>query len=201
MTILLGVYYVVQGLKGMFIVPSMSRLLEHVRMGTLDFVLVKPVNSQFMVSLRHMKAVQLAQAMTGVVVIGLRIHQRGASLGILDALAFSVALACGLVLVYALLLSLCTLSFWLVRVDNLLTLFWAFLDAGRFPVDIYPGWLRLTMSTIVPIGIAVTIPAEALAGRLQPLPLAAIVLAALFAATFSSWFWQRGLRASTGASA
>ena len=63
---------------------------------------------------------------------------------------FAVALFCGLVLVYVLLLSLSTLAFWFVRVENLLAVYEAFLDAGRFPVDIYPGWLRLTMSTVIP---------------------------------------------------
>jgi ABC-2 type transport system permease protein len=108
---------------------------------------------------------------------------------------------CGLLLVYSLLLVLSTLSFWFVRVENLLAVFWSFLDAGRFPVDIYPGWLRITLSTVVPIGIAITIPAEAVSGRLEWFGFAAMLVGTVVVSWFAGWFWRRGLRSYTGASA
>ena len=73
--------------------------------------------------------------------------------------------------------------------------------AGRFPVDIYPGWLRLTLSSVVPIGIAVTLPAQAIAGRLDGLGLALMLVATVAAWSFAAWFWRRGLVNYTGASA
>jgi ABC-2 type transport system permease protein len=103
--------------------------------------------------------------------------------------------------VYCLLLVLSTLSFWFVRVENLLAIFWSFLDAGRFPVDVYPGWLRVTLSTVVPIGIAVTVPAQAIAGRLDTSGLLVMLVGTIATGVFASWFWQRGLRSYTGASA
>jgi ABC-2 family transporter protein len=59
-----------------------------------------------------------------------------------------VTLVCGLSLVYCLVLVLATVAFWATRIENLLAIFWSFLDAGRFPVDVYPGWLRVTLSTV-----------------------------------------------------
>lgn len=112
-----------------------------------------------------------------------------------------LTLICGLGLVYSLLLVLCTLAFWFVRIENLLAIFWSFIDAGRFPVDIYPGWLRLTLSTVVPIGIAVTVPAQAVAGRLDAVGLAAMVLGSAAVWLFAAWFWRVGRRNYTGASA
>src|SRR5919201_3380414 len=167
MFVLLGVYYVVQGVVDMVFEPSVEKLLEHVRLGTLDYTLLKPIESQFLVSVRHLQLVQAAQAALGFAVIGFGLAGLGATMAPWHALAFVLALACGLVLMYALLLTLATLSFWFVRVDNILAIWWAFLDAGRFPVDVYPGWLRVTMSTVVPIGAAVTVPAQAVAGRLD----------------------------------
>jgi ABC-2 type transport system permease protein len=108
---------------------------------------------------------------------------------------------CGLLLVYSLLLVLSTLSFWFVRVENLLAIFWSFLDAGRFPVDLYPGWLRVTLSTVVPIGIAVTVPAQAIAGRLDWIGFGAMLGGTVVTFFFAGWFWRRGLRSYTGASA
>src|SRR5438034_8295740 len=87
---------------------------------------------------------------------------RVSTLGPAEAATFVIALVCGFTLIYALLLALSTFAFWFVRIDNLMAIYWSFLDAGRFPVDIYPGWLRVTLSSAVPIGVAVTVPAQAI---------------------------------------
>jgi ABC-2 type transport system permease protein len=201
MIVLLGVYYVVQGAQAVVFETSFERFMEHVRLGTLDFVLIKPVDSQFMVSARHVQIPQLGQVILGFVVLGVGIAQVGEQVRLADAAAFAVTLVCGLLLVYSLLLVLSTLSFWFVRVENLLAIFWSFLDAGRFPVDVYPGWLRITLSTIVPIGIAVTLPAQAIAGRLNAGELVLMIVGTVAMWWFASWFWRRGLRSYTGASA
>ncbi len=201
MLVLLGVFYVVQGVGQLAFSPSFQQFMEHVRLGTLDFVLLKPANSQFLVSVRHFKVSNLGQIALGVGVIALGLIRLADGITAGAAIAFAVALACGLVLIYVLLLSLSTLAFWFVRVENLLAVYDAFLDAGRFPVDIYPGWLRATMSTVIPIGIAVTVPAQAVAGKLDSLGLAAIVAVAAGAWLFGRWFWGIGLRSYTGASA
>ncbi len=201
MVVLLGVYYVVQGAEELVFQPSFERFMEHVREGTLDFILLKPVSSQFMVSFRHFQTLQVIQLLLGLVITGVGVAGLATGLTPAAAVGFALTLACGMVLIYALLLFLSTLAFWFVRVDNLLAIFWAFLDAARFPIDIYPGWLRLTMSTVVPIGIAVTIPAKAIAGLVDPPTLGLMLLATVAAFAVSRAFWQRGLRSYTGASA
>jgi ABC-2 type transport system permease protein len=201
MIVLLGVYYIIQGANSVMFEASFERFMEHVRLGTLDFILIKPANSQFLASARHIQLPQAGQMLLGLVMVGVGIAQIGAGVGPLQGLAFVVTLACGLGLVYCLLLVLSTLAFWFVRVENLLAIFWAFVDTGRFPVDIYPGWLRITLSTIVPIGIAVTVPAEAIAGRLDRLGLVSMVGGTALVWWFASWFWKQGLRNYSGASA
>jgi ABC-2 type transport system permease protein len=201
MIALLGVYYTVQGLADVMFMPSVTKLLEQVRLGTLDFVLLKPANSQFLVSTRYVEPTQIAGILVGlgIVAFGAARMQPGPSP--LDAAAFVIALTCGVALVYALLIGIGTLAFWFVRMDNLLVIFSSLIEAGRFPVDIYPGWLRATLSTIVPIGIAVTVPAQAIAGRIDPPSLLLVIAIAVAALGFSAWFWRRGLRSYTGASA
>jgi ABC-2 type transport system permease protein len=201
MMVLLGVYYLVQGAQSVVFEVSFERFMEHVRLGTLDFILIKPVNSQFVISTRHVQVAQVGQVLLGGVVLVIGLGQVGEGVSAFQAIAFALTLACGLALVYCLLLVLSTLSFWFVRVENLLAIFWSFIDAGRFPVDIYPGWLRLTLSTVVPIGIAVTVPAQAIAGRLDDQGLLAMLLGTASLWWFASWFWGVGLRNYTGASA
>jgi ABC-2 type transport system permease protein len=201
MIVLLGVYYVVQGAQAMLLETSFERFMEHVRLGTLDYILIKPVNSRFMVSTRHVQVAQVAQAILGFAILGVGVARIGEQVRLVDAVAFTITLACGLALVYCLLLVLSTLSFYFVRVENLLAIFWSFLDAGRFPVDVYPGWLRVTLSTVVPIGIAVTVPAQAIAGRLGGVGFIGMLLGTLVVWVFAGWFWRLGLRSYTGASA
>jgi ABC-2 type transport system permease protein len=200
MLVLLGVFYVVQGVEETVFQPSFEKFMEHVRQGTLDFILLKPASSQFLVSAAQMQLIQVAQLALGLAIVGAGVARLDAvTPG--SAIAFALALLCGFVLVYSLLLALSTLAFWFVRVDNVLAIFWSFLDAARFPIDIYPGWLRVTLSTVVPIGIAVTVPAQAISGRLDAIGLAALAAAALAAAVISHRLWRLGLRSYTGASA
>jgi len=201
MIVLLGVYYLIQGINSVVFEASFERFMEHVRLGTLDFILIKPANSQFMVSARHVQIAQGGQVALGFVMVGVGVVNIGDGLGYRQLLSFVLSLTCGLALVYSLLLVLSTLSFWFVRVENLLAIFWSFIDAGRFPVDVYPGWLRVTLSTVVPIGIAVTLPAQAVAGRLDTLPLLAMLVGTVGVGWAAGWFWRLGVRNYTGASA
>ncbi|HEV8536461.1 MAG TPA: ABC-2 family transporter protein [Candidatus Limnocylindria bacterium] len=200
MLVLLGCFYLVQGFGELVLSPSFEKFMEHVRLGTLDYALLKPVSAQFLVTLRHFRVVQLAQIGLGAVVVAVGLG-RITAVGPLEAVGFALALACGFVLIYALLLALSTLAFWFVRIENLMAIYWSFLDAGRFPVDIYPGWLRVTLSTAVPIGVAVTVPAQAIAGRLDFGGLVLLVVGTVLAFVASASFWRLGLRSYTGASA
>jgi ABC-2 type transport system permease protein len=163
--------------------------------------LLKPASSQFLATLRYQNLVYVAQVIFAGLVLETGLARLGDVVTPASGLAFALTLACGLVLVYAIMLVLATLSFWFVRVDNILVIYWSFFDAGRFPVDVYPGWLRLTLSSVVPIGVAVTVPAEAIAGQLALSTLVLMVVGAAVAFGFASWFWRRGLRNYTGASA
>jgi ABC-2 type transport system permease protein len=200
MLVLLGCFYLVQGFGELVLQPSFEKFMEHVRLGTLDFTLLKPASAQFLVTLRNFQVVQLAQMALGLVVVAVGLS-RIPSVGLLEAIAFPIALACGFGLIYALLLALSTFAFWFVRVDNLMALYWSFMDAGRFPVDVYPGWLRVTLSTAVPIGVAVTVPAQVIAGRLDFYGLSILIVGTIAALLVASWFWRLGLRSYTGASA
>ena len=200
MLVLLGCFYLVQGFGEFALQPSFEKFLEKVRLGTLDFALLKPASAQFLVTLRHFQVVQLAQMALGAVVVAVGLS-RIPSVGPFEAIGFPIALVCGFMLIYALLVALSTFAFWFVRVDNLMALYWSFMDAGRFPVDVYPGWLRLTLSSAVPIGIAVTVPAQVIAGRLDPLGLLLLIVGSVAAFVLASWFWHIGLRSYTGASA
>jgi ABC-2 type transport system permease protein len=96
---------------------------------------------------------------------------------------------------------LTTCSFWFVRVENILVIFQSMYEAGRWPIGIYPGWLQISLTFLVPVAFATSVPAEALVGRLSPLTLVWVVLLAVVMLAVSRWFWRVGIRHYSGASA
>ena len=121
--------------------------------------------------------------------------------GLVQALAFGYTLLLGALMVYCFLLAITTAAFWIIRLDEVHELFEGLYQSGRWPVSVYPGWLRVMLTFLVPIGFAVTVPAEALTGRLtaETLLLATGFAVAIFAVT--RWWWRFGLRHYSGASA
>lgn len=201
MIALTGVYYVLQGGVNLVFAPSFEKLMEHVRLGTLDFTLLKPANAQILLSTRHFAMIRIVDVLMGLVIVAVGLFMVAETVTPWALISFAITLTCGVMLVYALLLTLVTLSFWFVRIDNIMAIFWAFTDAGRFPIDLYPGWLRFTLATVVPIGIAVTVPAQAIAGRMPIETFFGMLVGTAIAVAAASWFWRLGLRNYTGASA
>ena len=88
-----------------------------------------------------------------------------------------------------------------MRVENILTIFQSMYEAGRWPVSLYPGWLRYGLTFVIPVAFATTVPAEALTGRLNWETLIVATALALGLLIASRLFWLVGLRHYSGASA
>ena len=201
LVLLLGVYFLVGGMMRTIVQPSMQRFMEDVRLGTLDFTLTKPVDSQLLVSVKQPQVWQLVDVLLGAGLIVLALLELSAEIGAGQALAFLVTLAAGGAMVYSFWLMLATLTFWFIRLENILVIFVAMWEAGRWPVGIYPPWLRLTLTFIIPVAFATTVPAEALAGRLTSETLIGSIALAVALLAGSRWFWSIGVRHYSGASA
>ena len=74
-------------------------------------------------------------------------------------------------------------------------------QAGRWPTTVYPNWLQVGLTFLVPVAFAVTVPAEAITGRLTVTTLLEALAFTIILLLFSRWFWKRGLRHYSGASA
>ena len=197
----MGVHILMGGVIGTLIQPNMERLMTDVREGTLDFILTKPEDSQVLVSVREVRIWQAVDILIGFAVLGFGIAQLQTSIGPVQALAFAGALVLGAVMIYCFWLIVTTGAFWIVRMDEIHELFDGLYQSGRWPVTIYPGWLRVSLTYLVPIAFAVTVPAEAITSRLT---IETIVTAAVFALAlllFTRWWWRFGLRNYSGASA
>lgn len=198
---LLGVFYTVTGLIGTVLSPNMARIMREVREGTLDFLLLKPVNAQYFASIRQIALWRLTETALGLVLIGLSLRSTPRAIGPHTALQFILALGCGMVILYSFWLALVTTTFWFVKIVNIEEIVWQAVEAGRYPVDIYPRWLRFGLSYIIPVAFVITVPSRSLLGRLGwgGLAVAVLLAGAAFAAT--AFFWRLGLRRYSGASA
>jgi ABC-2 type transport system permease protein len=199
--VVLGIQMLMGGAIRAWIQPNMQRFIDDVREGTFDYALTKPEDSQVLVSVREFRIWQVVEVVTGAVVMAVGIGRLQSDVGLADALAFGVALLLGTLMIYCFWLVLSTCAFWIVRMDNVVELFDGVYLTARWPVGIYPDWLRFGITFLVPIAFAVTVPAEAVTSRLewQTLALAAGFAVVLFGIT--RWFWRFGLRSYSGASA
>ncbi len=197
----MGVHILMGGLIRTTIQPNMLRLLTDVQQGTLDYALTKPPDAQVLVSVREFRIWQMVDVVIGAAVMGVAVLRLQAGIGIWQALGFAAALLFGALMVYSFWLMITTGAFWVVRMESVVELFQGIYAAGRWPVGIYPDWLRTGLTFLVPIAFAVTVPAEALTARLTGQTLLAAAGLAAFFLLLSRWVWKTGLRRYSGASA
>jgi ABC-2 type transport system permease protein len=197
----MGVYTLMGGLINATIQPNMQQLLNDVQQGTLDYTLTKPADSQLQVSVRQVHIWSVTDLLLGLGVLLFAIFQIQARIGVLQALVFIALLFMGGLMIYCFWLILTTGVFWVIRMENILELFQGIYQAGRWPTTVYPNWLQVGLTFLVPVAFAVTVPAEAITGRLTVITLLEALAFTVFLLLFSRWFWKRGLRHYSGASA
>ncbi len=201
LVVLLGVFTMMAGLIGVVIQPSMEQLIEDVTEGTLDYILTKPEEAQVLVSVNQVRVWRIIDVAAGLIIISVALHHLGASVGWRPMGEFALTLAAGGAIMYSFWIILATMSFWFVRVGNILMIFHSMYDAAHWPITIYPGWLKAALIFLVPVAFAVTVPSQALVGRLDAELLAGSIALAAALLVGSRVFWKAGLKRYSGASA
>ena len=196
----MGVQILMGGIITTIIQPNMLKMVNDVRQGTLDFILTKPADSQLLVSLREFQIWQLTDVLTGVIVFLWAINDLKDNLGLEQTIIFTGLLICGGLMIYSFWLILTTGAFWIVRMEEITELFQGIYAAGRWPVTIYPDWLRTGLTFIVPIAFAVTVPAEAITNRLTTDTMILTVVLTISLLIISRWFFKYGLKNYSSAS-
>ena len=179
---------------------AMLEIPEQVRRGNLDFILTKPVDSQFWASTRRFNFDQIGSLTAGVLMMWYGLSQTVHGADALQWAGFGACLFCSLALFYSMNLILMSTSVWFVRVDNLWVLSETSLDVSRFPVDIFGVGVQKALTYVVPIAFLSTVPARQLVKGFDP---GMVVLAAVWAVVAlvaSRAFWLFALRSYSSAS-
>lgn len=197
----MGVHILIGGVIQAAIQPNMELLMNDIRQGTLDFALTKPVDAQTIISVRQFRFWSMVDVVMGLIILGAAIYEIQEGLGLEQTLSFAAALLMGALMIYCFWLMVTSSAFWIIRVHQIVELFQGLYAAGRWPVGIYPRWLRTGLTFLVPVAFAVTIPAEALVGRLSYTTLLGAAVLTVVLLVVTRGVWRLGLRNYSGASA
>jgi ABC-2 type transport system permease protein len=197
---LLGVWRLVNTLMIALIWPNTEKFNTSVRDGSLDYTLLQPVSSQFLVSFSRIVIWRVWDIALAVALIVGGIWMSGGQTSPGNVASFLVLTISGALIIYSLWIVLISCTFWFIKFDNNVTILQALMDSGRYPATVYPAWLRVVITFVIPIAVATTVPLQALRGDLvwwQVLLFLAISAASLL---ISAGVWRAGVRRYSGAS-
>jgi ABC-2 type transport system permease protein len=179
---------------------SLTEIPTQVRQGTLDFVVTKPVDSQFWISARRFNFDQIGSLFAGITMIAVGVHLGPGGASLLQWFAYIVLLLSAVAIFYSFNLAMMTTGIWLVRVDNLFILGETVTQVARFPLDIYPLGVQRFLTFAVPLGLLSTIPARQIVRGFDGNMLLWGVFWAALALFLSRRFWRYAMKHYSSAS-
>ena len=197
---LLGVFRLINTLMIALIWPNTQRFNESIRDGSLDYTLLQPAPSMFLVTFSRITVWRIWDLVLAVILIVTGISISGDVTTPGSILTFLLLTVSGALVLYSLWIVLIALTFWFTKFDNNVTILQALLDAGRYPVSVYPVWLQVIVTYFIPIAVATNIPLQALRGELTPGRV--LIYLGVSAAAFlvASRVWKAGVKRYSGAS-
>ena len=195
-----GWFTLLQGILEGAINPSLTSVVEHIRTGTLDFVLLKPADAQFLVSTAKFQPWRATNLLTAMVVFGYAFHLLGRLPSAPGILAGLFLLMTSTLLLYSLWILTVSAAFYVVKVDNLSFLFSSIFDAARWPSTIFRGFLSFVFTFIIPLALMTTFPALALLGKLPGRTLLLALAGSILFASLARMVWLGSIGKYTSAS-
>lgn len=199
-----------------FFMPNAEEFSELIRTGGLDFALLKPIDTQFLVSFRKVEWSALSNFFAGFVIAIVSLHSLATRdvnpmiPSLLSAILYIVFIVCGVAIMYSLMICLSATSIWLGRNQNLYNFWFYITNFSRYPMEIYNrGWGRPLygfFTFIVPVLLVVNVPARLLAKPISPrtteemLLVAWAVVATILSVVASRWVFKRALSSYRSAS-
>lgn len=214
--VFLATTWLINSIVQSFLMPNAQEFSELIRTGGLDFALLKPIDTQFLISFRKVEWPSLSNFFLGLLILGyafFRLSSRSEpawSVGPLELTLYVLFIACGVALLYSLITCLAATSIWLGRNQSLYDFWFYITNFSRYPMEIYQtGWgipLWFVFSFICPILVVVNVPARLLAQPISPKEswewwlIGFTLFATVFSLLMSRWIFQRALKSYSSAS-
>ena len=180
--------------------PSLTDLVEKIRNGSFDYVLLKPVDAQAMVSATHYEPWKVFDVAIAIGMVVYAFYLRGYSPAPLEIASGIALFFAGAAAMYALWIMCAAMSFWVGRLDNLMYLLGAIYDSGRWPVYVLPNVWRAIFTFVIPVAVMTTFPAMALLGTLDAPHALGMLAGVAVLITASRLVWRAAIRNYTSAS-
>jgi len=214
--VFLATTWFINSLVQAFFMPNAEEFSELIRTGNLAFALLKPIDTQFLVSFQRVDWSSLVNVLTGLVLLGFslwKLMTRPVNPLVLSpaaVLLYPVYILCGVAILYSLMIALAATSIWLGRNQSLYNFWFYITNFARYPMEIYRrGWglpLWGIFTFVIPVLVVVNVPARLLARPLDPRawwewPLAGFaLLATVISLIASRWVFRRALLSYRSAS-
>lgn len=192
--VVIGLLHIAFGMLDGFLWPNVVELQDHIRKGTLDFILTKPFNSQIHATLRRYRLDRMANFIAGGGLMMYALAQLQANPTAAQTTLFVLMMLSGFVTLYAAITLLITVAFWAIATSELGDIVFAFLELGRYPAGAIPQPVRTIITFIIPIALITTVPAEILLGKAASAPIVLSWVVAVILLFASTRFWKFALR-------
>ena len=197
---LLGVFRLINTMMASIIWPNTEKFNQSIRDGSLDYTLLQPAPSMFLVTFSRITIWRMWDLLLSIVLIVAGVRMAGDVATPLNILTFLLLTVSGAIVLYSLWIVLIAFTFWFTKFDNNVTILQALLDAGRYPVSVYPAWVQIIVTYLVPIAVATTVPLQALRGDLTFGRVLVFLAVSVAAAWIASLVWKAGVKRYSGAS-
>ena len=197
---LLGVFRLVNTMMMFLIWPNTEKFNQSIRDGSMDYTILQPVSSMFLITFSRMNVWRMWDFLLALVLIVVGINMAGDVATPLSIVNFILLAVSGAVVIYSLWIVLIAFTFYFTKFDNNVTLLQALLDAGRYPVTVYPVWLKIIVTFLIPIAVATSVPLQALRQELSQPQVFMFIGIAIASFIVASQIWKFGLKKYSGAS-
>ncbi len=199
--LLIGASHFIQQIFQAFFLINCTNLSELVRTGRLDFLLMLPVNTRFIVSLRQLDLGAFVNAGTATAVMAYAANKLGLSPSVFQMIAFLGLCAAGITIHYSLMFLLATVSFWAVQAQGIVWAYYNLFNIARLPDAAFKGLFKVFFTFAIPMLLVSNVPAKLLARKIaSPFEMLLLLSMAVICLAISEAGWRLSVRHYTSAS-
>ena len=199
--LLMGTAHFIQQIFQAFFLTNCTEISELIRTGRLDFMLLLPVNTRFLISLRKVDLGSFVNAGSALAVIGYSLYRLQMTPTVMQFLGFGLCAITGILIHYSLMFLLTTVSFWTVRAQGIIWGYYSLFNISRLPDVAYRGVFKAVFTFVLPMVLVANVPAKVLVEKLRsPSELALLFVMTLACAVVSEIGWRFSVKHYTSAS-
>ena len=198
---LLGASHFIQQIFTAIFLTNCTQLSELIRTGKLDFMLLLPVNTRFMISFRQVDLGGFVNAASAVAVMFYAGNQLRLSPTWTQVAGFVLLAAVSILVHYSLMFLLASVSFWTVRAQGIVWGYYNLFNIARLPDEAFHGLFKAVFTFALPMLLVANVPVKLLVRKLSsPLEMLLLLAMAVVCLALSEFTWRISVRHYTSAS-